>query len=123
GTWSHRDIPGVATNDHVDELTGSGPADVWARTATNRLYRWTTSWTQVAVPAGTVPTAITSAGPNHLVFASGIAATWHWDGASWTGYTLPPLDASIVGLRALAPDDMYALTSRSLLHFDGNRWA
>jgi len=46
----------------------------------------------------------------------------HFDGATWTSSPIP-IDGTIKGLAAPARDDIYVISDRAAVHFDGTQWS
>src|SRR5262249_54023377 len=99
--WRLVPIPGKNQNTTFTDVDASGPDDVWA----------------VGFASGRHPYE---------------AVVYHWDGTSWTRLNRPPFraerDASLDGVSAVAPDDVWVVGSVPLsgqpltAHWDGTSW-
>jgi hypothetical protein len=102
------------------DIWGSSASDVYAVGSQTRHWDGAT-WT--AVP-GVIGRVVSGSGPND-VWTGDLGGMFHFDGASWS--RVAELEGAwVMSVSAVAPDDVWALVSRSGVrtvdHFDGTRW-
>jgi hypothetical protein len=134
--WTRIRVPGslAADTDTAVAIGASSASDLWLFGAlkTTRALRWTgAKWVTQAIPpwvlrrdsSGTVTATTAVFSPRDVwVFSLGTGAyAAHYNGRGWAKVRLPatPLEAS-----AVAPDDIWALSSSisSVMHWDGTKW-
>lgn len=161
--WTQVATPNVRFFDEkLLAVSAGGASEVWAVGSTNQTSFATTNpiaahfdgtaWTIVPTPATTgsaksILDAVVDFGPGNALAAGrgrdGRALVEHWDGTSWSIVTTPTpvppagstfAGATITGLSALSPNDIWAVGSFSALHgtvldtftltehFDGRAW-
>ncbi len=91
--WNHIPLPSYGLNEVLNKVHAFSPSDIWA--------------------AG-----------NHLAIINGqttsVPLFLHFDGSSWTRFTSPGHCEEFV---ALAPDNIYAASGSTLVHWDGSAWS
>jgi hypothetical protein len=105
GTWGETSSPNVTADNHLEAVDATGPDDAWA-----------VGWGSTSQFGGTA-----------------LAIVLHWDGAGWTEASVPnPEDVMLFGVRAVAPDDVWAVGHTYVggphwiplaLHWDGVSWS
>jgi hypothetical protein len=154
GGWEAEQPEFLAQDVEIRDLAASSPTNVWAvgsRAPVPELFvqgdsmvaRWDgTAWTAPDdVPGVSGASAVATLGADD-VWVAGWAETpiqavlEHWDGAAWAAFRVPGASTlHLFGLTALAPDDVWAVGSRTretaggtesrgrVLHWDGVRWS
>jgi len=114
--------PTTTGNAQFVSASASGPNDLWAIahgvSGGEVWHRSATAWNTESF--ATDLDAVVAFAPDDVHVAGG-NRIFHWNGTSWTEQMLPVLDP-ILKLAGTGPDDVFALTKRQLLHFDGARW-
>ena len=144
--WTISPTPAIEfSNEFLTGVAAFGSDDAWAVGRQDRygygadlpmLFRWDgRTWSAVAAPGAGIPTAIGGSGPDD-VWAVGRGVLQHFDGDTWS--SLPPLrlDASLVSVTALSPDDAWVAGNIPddrpgydhtmhpfVAHWDGTAWS
>jgi hypothetical protein len=141
--WNGSAFAAVSVPDttRIDELSSTGPEDLWAMTDVQPL-RWSgTKW--LAIPLAAVPDmdqggTLAADGPDDAWYVgsaydpadgSTTSLVEEWNGQAWTRLALPAFlaDGGLAGIAAQGPDDVWVdgLTTGGavlLAHWDGHSW-
>ena len=142
GRISHFD--GTAFEEHVSGTTATlwgayafAPDDVWAvggsvgGVATTPddvvLHFDGSAWESVALPGEPLGRALfktwgTSSEDLFIIGEAGVI--WHYDGTTWENQSGDPPVATgnLTTVHGCAPDDVWAVGGRDILHYDGTAW-
>jgi hypothetical protein len=77
-------------------------------------------WRSIAAPGANGITAVWAFAPDDVWAGSQIML--HYDGTSFTPVSTPPI-GFVADFLGLAPDDLYAVSGATLLHWDGSAWS
>jgi hypothetical protein len=114
----------VATGTPWFQFAGaSGPTDIWALAPTaentTEIWRWNGSaWSTSTLAAQ--GSAIAVLAPDNAFVTSG-TRIWHWNGSAWSEQVFSVLDP-FIAISATGPNDIFAITARQVVHFDGATW-
>jgi hypothetical protein len=105
GVWRTVPSPNVTSDNHLEAVDATGPNDAWA-----------VGWGNTSPFGGTA-----------------LAIVQHWNGSAWSSVSIPqPSPVMLFGVRALAPDDVWAVGHTYvggphwiplILHWDGTSWS
>jgi len=117
-------LPGVVTGIH-----GVG-TDLWAVGSAGLIVRGTTAGTFSLAPSAGLESynlySVWAFSANDVwVTTNGINSIGHWNGTSWSFYSLPstPVYPNCAGLWGAAPNDLWAAcTKGELFHWNGTAW-
>jgi hypothetical protein len=130
----------------VDDVWGSGPTDVFAAVAMDRILHWDgMTWSSSYAPdlhrGGNVivPEGLWGTGPNDVfaVGARGIecyppggplalpcSAVAHWDGSSWSTMPVSVTNKHLRAVWGSEPGNVFAVgVAGTIVHWDGKTWA
>lgn len=146
--WNGSAWTAKTIGDNGDQdVSGTGWDDIWTLSPTypqNRPSHWDgTAWTDIAFPfppdpgngTGYTVSALWASAKNDVWIAGGHAideenisrTLFHWDGLAWTamgpfGTEDYEVSAGFNRIWGAAPNDVYALGTTALYHYDGASW-
>lgn len=119
-TWTKETNPQGSAN--LRGIWGSGPENILAVGESGTLLRYSTTWTQEAVPTTQALYGVMGFGPNDIYIVGTGGTAFHYAGTQWT-----PIDlGTSEDLRSIwgssASDVFVVGTSGTIVHFDGTSW-
>jgi hypothetical protein len=104
-------------------IWGTSDNDIYAISEIGFLYHFDGSnW--ISMNSHSIEDLYSISGTSHYdIFVSGNNGTiLHYNGYEWSNM-FSGTDLAITGIYSTSPTDVYAVTSNSILYYDGNKWA
>jgi hypothetical protein len=119
GTWTATS----PSSNPLLAISGTGPHDVWATDGPGgSLYHYDgTSWTNAWGCGEPCPSSLWADAPNDVWGLSVVNRAWHYDGAGWAPYALPPsCGPGGGGVYGLSSDEVWAVGGPCVLRWDAS---
>lgn len=124
-TWSGVETS-LGSSATFGGVWGSAPDDMWIASSGGTFLRWTGStFSEVTAPEGTFEALHgCAASPDGNTWAVGTTGgsplILRWTGSEWTPTTIPSTtDTTVSDVHCAGPDDAWAVSDRTILHWDG----
>lgn len=110
----------MARTGALNDVSGTGPSDVWISAESGYLGHYTGSWTTVMPPGGGVSFFAVEARAANDVWASAAGGTVHFDGATWTQHATGA--EVFMSIYAAAANDAWGVSQSRVGRWSGTSW-
>lgn len=122
--WTWLEMPAIADEPWLFGAWAVSDDEVYAVGQNSTILRYDGEhWTEIEAPEpGVWLMSAWASSANDVFLGGGYGKMFHFDGAQWSTMDSGTEDW-VRGISGTAPDNVFAVTDTSVLHFDGSMWS